>query len=211
MVIPFSFSGCKKEDLLLSSISELKSDIFYGESENYSIKASYGFRENPYINDGKVSPLQNVLIFKLLNKQMDEATYSVSLEYGGKTYSENFTHSPVRDQLTATIVIDDFIEKEFIVKIVSATTSEEVKLLSTLPSKTLNYKDALIALKNEQSELIKSYTDADGNFTAEIYMRVIVKEEKPYYYVGFGSGNDKLKALLVDGLTGKTLAIREIF
>ena len=39
----------------------------------------------------------------------------------------------------------------------------------------------------------------------------IVKEKKPYYYVGFASGNDKLKALLIDGLTGKTLAIREIF
>ena len=42
-------------------------------------------------------------------------------------------------------------------------------------------------------------------------MRVIVKDQLPYWYVGFASGNEQLKALLVDGINGEVLAIREIF
>ena len=53
--------------------------------------------------------------------------------------------------------------------------------------------------------------DQDGNFNAELYMRVIVKDQLPYWYVGFASGNEQLKALLVDGINGEVLAIREIF
>lgn len=211
LLFPLSLGGCEKNDLLSSSVSELRRDIFYGESQNYSVKASYGFREKPYVNDGKVGALENALVFKLLNKETDEATYTVVLELDGKTYSADFSRNPMLDSVTATLIVDEFSLKTFTVTVKSAAESEKVTLTSLLPENTIGYEDALSALESEQSELIKSYTDADGNFTAEIYMRVIVKDEKPYYYVGFASGNDKLKALLVDGVTGKTLAIREIF
>ena len=203
--------GCASSDQLSNHLSELKSDIFYGESQNYTIKASYGFIETPYVNDGAVKTIENTLSFRLVGKESDNTSYSVTLSFNGKDYKSDFKFHPVNDTLSATIIIDDFNQKEFSVNIVSASLSEKVVLKSILPKDTLDYKTALNHLNKEQASLIKSYLDADGNFTAEIYMRVLVKDEKPYYYVGFASGNDKLKALLVDGLTGKTLAIREIF
>ena len=42
-------------------------------------------------------------------------------------------------------------------------------------------------------------------------MRIFVKNDSPYWYVGIASGNGKLKALLIDGASGELLAAREIF
>ena len=46
-------SGCEKPFTLENSVSELRSDLFLGESSSYTLKAGYGFKEDPFINDGK--------------------------------------------------------------------------------------------------------------------------------------------------------------
>ena len=70
---------------------------------------------------------------------------------------------------------------------------------------------ALDFLYSDQQNLIKAFCDEKGAFNAEIYARIIVKNDKPFWYIGIASGNNNLKALLIDGFSGKTLAIREIF
>jgi hypothetical protein len=99
----------------------------------------------------------------------------------------------------------------FDAKISFGSSEEKISMTSIVPKNALPPELALEKLEKEQEALIKSFKDSEGNFNAEIYMRILVKDNKPYYYVGFASGKDKLKALLVDGITGKTLAIREIF
>ena len=203
--------GCAKRFQLSNYVSQLKSDVFFGESENYSVKAFYGFMESPFNNDGKVGTIKNQLSFTLLGKENDNATYTLSLTHEGKEYKTQFELNPVKNALTSSIEIDEFTQKQFTVKITCTSESEEVLLYSQLPEKTLPYKTVLDSLLSSQKVLINSFIDQQNNFNAEIYVRVMVKEEKPYYYVGFASGNDNLKALLVDGLTCEVLAIREIF
>ena len=41
-------------------------------------------------------------------------------------------------------------------------------------------------------------------------MRIIVKKEKPYWYIGLINQDGTTKALLVDGFSGEVLAIRKI-
>jgi len=206
-----TLSGCKEPFTLEKSVSELRSDLFYGESSSYTVKAGYGFKEEPYFNDGKVGDVVSTLTFRLLNKETDLATYSLSFENDGEVYTADFKLNPVKNSLTASVEIDHFNQKNFTVTVHSSSSSEQVVLKSTLPPNTLTYQDALLHLQKEQVNLISHYLDQDGNFNAELYVRVIVKDELPYWYVGFASGNEQLKALLVDGTNGEVLAIREIF
>lgn len=206
-----TLSGCEKPMTLESNVSELRSDLFMGESSSYTVKAGYGFKEEPFINDGTVGSTVSTLTFRLLNKETDVATYTVYLDYNGEKYTADFKLNPIKNSLTASVEIADFNQKEFIVTIRSSSNSEQVILKSVLPNGTLTYKDALLHLQKEQQSLVSHYIDQDGNFNAELYMRVIVKDQLPYWYVGFASGNEQLKALLVDGINGEVLAIREIF
>ena len=95
--------------------------------------------------------------------------------------------------------------------ILSGSAPEVITLKSILPKNTIDYKKALDFLYKDQQNLIKAFCDESGAFNAEIYARIVVKNDKPFWYVGIASGNGNLKALLVDGFSGKTLAIREIF
>ena len=81
---------------------------------------------------------------------------------------------------------------------------------STLPKNTISYTKALTCLQKSQAELLKTYYDSNGNFNAEITLRVLVKDSHPYWYVGLSNANGT-KALLLDGLTGKVLAVKDIF
>lgn len=203
--------ACAPKKTLFDNLSELRSNIYSGSSENFSLSACYGFLETPYINDGKVGKLDNTLTFSLKDKQAEQTTYTVSVELNGKTHSAVFKSNPVTSNLKAVIIIDDFNLDTFDAKISFGSSEEMVTMTSLVPKNTLSPQLALEKLEKEQEALIESFKDSEGNFNAEIYMRVLVKDNKPYYYVGFASGKDKLKALLVDGITGKTLAIREIF
>ncbi len=202
--------GCHGKPNLIENLSELRTEVFYGESQNYKLKASYGFKENPFINDGKVGNTEYALEFRLLEKT-DDATYSLSFPLNGTTVNANFSKNPVSHVLYAKVQAENFKEKEFSVTVSCGGNQETITLKSLLAENTVSFEQALSSLYNNQKDYIDSIYDQNGNFNAEIYLRVLVKDQKPYWYVGIARGNNDLKALLIDGLDGKILAIREIF
>jgi hypothetical protein len=207
----FMFSACQKENPLFEHVSELRSDVFFGQSENYSIKASYGFKETPYNNDGDVKTRVYILHFILLDKEIEQATYTLTMQFNGFDYSTQFKLNPVTHVASTDLEINDFALKSFNVTVNCGSENETITLSSTLPENTITPQTALESIYKHQKSLVDSFYSSDGTFNAEIYLRVLVKDAKPYYYVGFGSGNNSLKAFLLDGLTGEVLAIRQIF
>ena len=205
------FSACQKENPLFEYVSELRSDVFFGQSENYSIKASYGFKETPYNNDGDVKTRVYILHFILLDKEIEQATYTLTMQFNGFDYSAEFKLNPVSHVASADLEINDFTLKSFNATVNCGSENETITLSSTLPENTITPQTALESIYKHQKSLVDSFYSSDGTFNAEIYLRVLVKDAKPYYYVGFGSGNNSLKAFLLDGLTGEVLAIRQIF
>lgn len=204
-------SSCKEQNNLFNYVSELRSDVFVGESQNFSLKASYGFKETPFNNDGKVKSRIYVLNFILLDKQTDPATYTLNFSFNQKDWTKEFTLNPVSHVLSAQVEVENFNQKSFDVVVCCESLSETVTLTSILPQNTISYSTALDCIYKHQKDLIDSYYSPDGTFNAEIYLRVLVKDQKPYYYVGFASGNENLKAFLLDGFSGEVLAIRQIF
>ena len=205
------FSACSKVNPLYERVSELRSDLFLGEGENFTLSACYGFKETPYLNDANVNDKIYCLNFKLKCQPTDNSTKKISMEYDGKTYESEFKLNPVTHTITALFEVDNFNLKEFNINLSADSLTEKITLHSILPQNTIDYKCALDYLYREQPSLIEKYTDTNGSFNAEIYARIIVKENLPYWYVGIASGNDNLKALLIDGFSGEILAIREVF
>lgn len=207
----FVFSACNKSNSLLPHVSELRTELYQGEGQNFSLKAGCGFKESPFVNDGKVGKTSNALTFKLMNKETDDATYSLAFNFNQIEYKGVFKLNPITNTVTCDIEVDNFNLKEFTVKISSGAKSEEIVLKSIVPDTAITYATALDYLIKNQSALISHYTDSEGAFNAEIYLRILIKDNAPYWYVGIASGNEKLKALLIDGTNGEILAIREIF
>ena len=142
-----SLSGCDKGLMLENHVSELRSDVFYGESDEYKLKAFYGYREHDYVNDGKVGEKEYLLSFRLLDTETDGATYTVKFNHLDKDYSSTFSFDPLSGVLTCQFEIENFTEKTFTVSILCAEKTYTVTLCSLVPENTANYKTALNKLK----------------------------------------------------------------
>ena len=210
-IVLCSFSACKTASILDGKVSELRSALYEGSGQTLSLKAAYGFRETPYENDGKVGNLAHTLTFKLLDKETSDVTFTLCFTHDGVDYKSNFKLNPATHSVTAVFEIENFDATEFTVQVSTANTSESVTLKSIVPEGTMDYKSALSHLESKPSGLIKNFLDSEGNFNAEIYARIVVKDSRAFWYIGIASGNEQLKALLIDGANGEILAIREIF
>lgn len=204
----FSFA-CSDAHSLCYAISDLKSDIFEGKDENYTITASYGFRENPFVKDGRVGEKHYSLKLRIKCADKEPSSYVVSMTHQGAEYKKTLSSAANSDDMTAIFEIENFSLKQFDVTLTKGSTPAIITLNSIVPTDTLPYSDALLLLQKNQKDLIDNYF-IDSVFSAEIYMRVIVKDGKSYWYVGFATQQD-LKALLVSGDTGEVLAIRNVF
>lgn len=208
-LISCGFTACAEECELVKFVSEAKTDLFYGESSKYKLKCGYGFSETAKKEDGKVSSTAYYLNFKLLNVS-DNAEYLLTVRYGDVQKDGYFSVSPVSGYLTAKIQTDNFVDENFTVTISSGGTEEQITMVSILPEGVVNYKTALASLCESQKTLINSYRNDYGVFEGEIHVRIIVKDDKAYWYVALINGEGVKKALLMDGVNCEVKAIRDI-
>lgn len=184
-------------------LTELRRDILAGESENLSLFATYGFNESNGNTDYFLS-------FKLKKFPFSESRYTVKFRFDDTDYEKDFEQLNNSYSPQCKIPVPNFNEKSLSVQIKYGSTTETIRLNSIVPEKAISYSDALNILFEKQSSLINNYYDENGVFTAKIIERITVKNGKPYYYIGIKHG-ENLKALLIDGLSGELLAVKEIF
>mgnify|MGYP003304454885 CR=1 FL=1 len=204
------FGGCKTQDTLSPFVSELRLNCYHSENSDFDISAGYGFIEVNKDFDGKKGQTTYVLNFRLNHVQNDMTTYNLALSFNDKEYKSTFKLNPISHNLTALIPVENFNLNEFNITLTYGSNIENIKMKSTLPKGTISYTKALSCLQNSQSKLLKTYYDTNGNFNAEITLRVLVLDNHSYWYVGLSNSNGT-KALLLDGLTGKVLAVKDIF
>ena len=203
------FSGCKSSPTLDGYVSELRSNCYQSVESDFLISAGYGYVEKLPNLDGKTTQRIYALVFRIKGISNENVTYHIALTFNGKEYKTTFRLNPVTHTLSAIIPVENFNQNEFDVTLSYSSTSKIVKMKSTLPKGTISYSKALLYLQKHQSALVNSYY-VNGEFNAEICLRVLVKDNHPYWYVGL-SNSQSTKALLIDGLSGEVLAIRDIF
>lgn len=204
------FSGCKSQNFLLDRLVDSRVDIFEAKCDFFPLKATYGFKETPYQTDGVISNKEYYLDFKIVGHSYSNVETQILFEHEGQTYKSRFELDPVTHSVKAKILIDNFKEKSFTATIFYGSEKAEVEFKSIVPENSITLECALDALLNEQRALIDSFNDKNGVFCGEITARIIVRNSMPYWYIGISS-KEHTKALLIDGTTAKTLAIREIF
>ena len=210
LLLTFSlFSGCSNERLLDNQVCSLRSDIYFAESEDFSLQAFYGFEKNISSQKNSNEKIYS-LTFRIIEKNKTLTNCSIRFSYNNEEYSSDFKLDPISNILSAKILVNDFNQKSFSVVIIQDSNRQEIQLVSKINENALNYQKALSNLYKKQENLIKAYIDEDGNFTADIHMRILVKNQKTYWYVGLVK-NSSTKALLLDASTGETLAIRDVF
>ena len=203
-------SGCADKLNLSNHLIELRENIYQGQSENYSLKAAYGFRTSVSDENSTNTEKVSKLSFRLTGKETDDVTYTLKFIYEEQELSAVFAFNALADCLTAAIELENFSLDQFTVTVCAGSDSEDVEMTSILPEGTLTITQALDSLKTKQPDLIESYKDEYGNFSGYIQARIIVKEDKPYWYIGLIKSKDDVKALLIDGITGDVLAIRTV-
>lgn len=206
------FSGCStKEKPLSLHVSELRSNVYSGKCEYTTLTATYGYRETPYSQDGSVAQKIYALTFTCSEGLNTEISHFISLDYNGKNYKTILRLNPAKNALQATMPIENFNCDTFVAILSYGTENQQITMTSQLPKNMLNHQNALEKLQEKQPSLIKSMCDDKGNFQGEIYQRAVVKNGKCYWYVGLIDKSGKIKAFLLDGISGEPLAVREIF
>ncbi len=201
-------TGCAKKSTLLPHISELRLNIYEGESQDYSLKATFGFCEKLKNLDGIVGEKEYNLTLTLKDCNYEEKI-TATIDLGEQNYTEQFFYDPVSSKMTTNFPVND-MPNDFDVTITANGQSQKIIMRSVVPENTVTYQTALNSFEKQQSPLLENYK-IDGEFKGEIAMRIIVRNGSPYWYLGLTDENGKTKALLIDGFSCEILAVKDIF
>lgn len=196
-------AACRKEYDYTKHISELKSDIFRAETEEFSLTLSCVSREYPYLADGIACPMNSLVEISL--KPVAAELFDYEVYFGEGRGGEASFRSAYGDWFYSESV-SSFPEKEVSLRVVRGDESFECTATSVKTEEMLSPEKALSAAIGEERERIGRMT-ADGVFQGEFYVRLL-RRDRTYYYVGIVEKGCTL-SLLLDAETGEVLAKRE--
>lgn len=207
VILAFSFTACKKTRDFSPFLTQIRNNCYEYSESGLKITVFAEQKENPFIADGYIGTLANFLTVKVegeLNKSLDGAKFTVS--YDGNTYGGSFGLSPLGNKYIAEISVEKLPE----IPQIQFTAefdgeSKEFTLSTKKLSTTISVTDAVLCVYNENEKLFDEYL-TNGSVSAEINARLIVSDDKNYYYIGLITKTGEIYAYLLDGESGKILA-----
>ena len=204
----FSFSCNQKVDLTMY-ISQTRTGIYQGEVENLKITVYVEKREEPFLCDGFVGTLKNLLICKVESDSGSLDDLSIEFNLSGKKYGGKFVFNPINGKYTSEIEIESLISSPNLKAVIfSGENKVEINLNSKVIGGTISYKKALNSVCAYDKGVVKNLFEST-KINSEIHLRLLQDEKRSYYYVGFLNANGGM-AYLVDGLSAKVLAKKKI-
>ncbi len=203
---PLLFSACGKKYDYTAHISELRSDIFMAETDEFSVTLSCVSREHPYAADGVACPRSDIVEISLVPAVKAE-TFSVFFktetgEQGGEVSFRNacgdwfFSES-----------VNAFPQNTVSLRVVWDKETREITATSVKNDKTISYTDALgFALEAEKDRIGRM--TSGGAFLGEFHVRLL-RRDKNYYYIGIVDTEGDTLSLLLDSESGEILARRD--
>ncbi len=197
-------AGCGGKYDYAKHLSEIKSDIFIAETEEFSVTLSLSEREYPYADDGIVCPRSKLAEISIVAEE--NADYSVFVtgetEWGGETSYRN-----VRGDHYYSQGLETFPEGSVTMRIEWGEEKREIVATSVKTEKTISAEEALqFAVAHEKDAIARMTTD--GVFGGEFRVRIL-RRDATYYYVGIVDKTGKTISLLLGSETGEVLARRE--
>ena len=184
--------GCNN-DGYESRITDLRTDIFIAESDDFTLTAYMGRRETPFSADGMVGNVQNVMLIKLQTAVI--AARQVMIDYDGKQYVADFTTHPTSHHLSAVIAFPPTQAETLNAKVVVGETAIDVTLQKITPADAISYRKAL-------SIAAKSFSTAENG---EFHVRLICENQNFYWFCAVARENGS-EAVLLSATDGKIIA-----
>lgn len=201
LICLFTLCSCNSDSKYTPYISQIRTDVFVGEGENYSLQVFSEQKEIPFINDTVAGEKHNVLTVRILNCNNP---LKIKVSYADEELIADTEYNAHAMSMTASFEVLSFPKDTLTVEI-EGEFNEKIECVSKLKSDTISPLTALNNVISAKGDFIKSITD-NGELKAEIYLRLLVENDYNFYYVGFGLGSNKITAFLLDGKTGEIIA-----
>lgn len=197
--------------LVKENLSEIRSELFVGESENYRSYIASGYREEPYACDGIKNKLVEFCVITLRAKNGSIKSASYCLKVDDKEYVGQFEYDPYGSSLI--VDTQKFVSSENVVSL-SVTVngeSEQINLINKSKDFALKTDDVVdIIVKNYEKEL-KELVSL-GKLKGEIFLKIATDNDftfdKNYYYICICDREGNCMDALIDVNEGSIVATK---
>lgn len=216
-ICPLFLFGCNNANLkaiVNEKLSEVRFNLFSASSDEINIKFTSGFREDPYILNGKSENKKEfgvitVKFLKSLPNTNASPNFVITIEdmdFDGVFELNPFDQTYVQD--IETFVLDD---SNVTIKIMFGELNFETSLKNVSKEFSINHKDALNIFIKEFEKDINHLLKNGKDF--EVYVKIISDPnfslDKNYFYVCLISNSGISFSLIIDPLSGQILAKNE--
>lgn len=204
-----SLAACNAQTDYFCYVSELRSNVYYGEEGNFSLTVYSGLREKPFNHDGNVGEQALTLTFKLFMKEKVNEAIKIEYEINGTKYQTQLNYDATGSALSCIAEVNDLPETPPEITICYGENAILIKTNSLLNADTISYTAALRATTEKASDFIKENSEG-SRFKGEISVRLLCENGRNYYYVGFILSDGLKQAYLLDGKSGEILAEKKL-
>lgn len=202
-VLP-ALTACGNYDYF-ERVSEIKSDIFCAETEEFTVSLSCISREYPYVMDGIAGERTQLMEIVLTDDGAEEREYCVYV-LGDKTWGGEMSYRSVRGDYFFSQSVETFPSQSVSLRVEWGDEVREISATTVKNDRTLTPEQALNKAVEAEKETVDSLMQ-DGAFQGEFHVRLL-RRNVTYYYVGIVDRAGKTVALLLDAESGEVLARR---
>lgn len=216
LIILICCTGCNTNfnNIINESLSEVRYNLFATSNDFINIRFTSGFREDPYIINGKSENKKEfgIITVKFLGETLNktgnpEFVITINdMDFDGEFELNPFDQTFVQD--IETFVLDNY---EIYIKITWQDFIFESELVNISNSFNCTHKQALNLFTNEYKKNIEKLIKQNISF--EIYVKILndpsLDIDKDYFYVSLISTNGISLSIIIDPLNCKILAKNE--
>jgi len=206
--------GCdQKYKRIKNNLSEVRYNIFTGESDNFKVTFMSGKREKDYSINGYNTNLIDfgVITISPKDSSIDTTNSSVAITIDTLRYEETLERNPFDGSLVADIgvIIDNEINS-ISIKILVDNINENLILNNISHDWKVDYAKALKLAYNNLSENLEPHITTQ--FLGEIYVKIIedtINNKGNYlWYINFVTRTGKQYGIIIDPISEKILATK---
>lgn len=206
LLLTLALGGCGGSYDYSAHISELRSDIFQAETEEFSLTLTCVSREYPFATDGIACPRTDVVEISLVptvpgNEYSAYFATDAGEQGGEMSFRNAFGDWFFSESVTA------FPNGSVSVRICRDEEVHEITATSVKNESTLSPAEALDCAVSAEKDRIERMTES-RQFLGEFHVRLL-RRDKNYYYVGIIDRDGETLSLLLDSESGEVLARRD--
>lgn len=204
-----NLAACKNQTDYFCYVSELRSNVYFGEDGNFALTVYSGLREKPFNHDGEAGEHALTLTFKLFMKEKVNEAVKLKYQINGANYQTQLAYDATSSALSCVAEVSALPETPLDVTVFYGENAVLIKTASLLNEDTITYLTALKNATDKAADFIKQNSES-SRFKGEISVRLLCENGRNYYYVGFILKDGLKLAYLLDGKSGEILAEKKL-